>query len=262
MKMIFVLLAMIMVLTFGIAPASSQVPTQIPRIGMLLPWSDTPEDDRKRDVDAFLLGLKELGYIDERSVSIEWRYADGKADRLHHFAQELVRLNPSVIVASGTTAISIVMKATKTIPVVMLSSGNPVTRGFVKSLSMPGGNVTGFSSSPVGHGAKRLELLKETFPTTTRVVIFNADRVRRRAQTYEKDGKALGLNVELVHVAGPKDLNAAFAKIANMRSDALMVVRNVFTIRHAEQIAEFALRNRLPAIYEAREFVTSGGLMS
>jgi ABC-type uncharacterized transport system substrate-binding protein len=262
MKTIYSLFLVIFVLTLGERQATAQITPKIPRIGVLVPWPNSSEDDEKRDREAFMLGLKAHGYVDEKNIHIEWRYADGKADRLHNFAEELVRLNPSAIVASGTTAISIALKVTKTVPIVMVSGGNPVGRGFVKSLSMPGGNITGLSSSVARDAGKRLDLLKETFPGVTRVAILNADRAKRRAQSYEKDVSALGLLMENVQVSDPQELNTAFARIVSMRPAALVTVRNLFTIRQAKQIIEFALQNRFPAIYEAREFVTSGGLMS
>jgi putative ABC transport system substrate-binding protein len=262
MKTIFSILLIIALSGLPLPSAALQDSPKLPRIGVLTPWSDPSEGDNKRYREAFFLGLKELGYVEEKNIHIEWRYGDAKLDRLHHFAEDLVRLNPSVIIATGTTAIVIAMKVTQTVPIVMVSGGDPVNRGFVKSLSVPGGNITGFSSSTADLSAKRIELLKETFLTTRHVVVLNADRARRRAQNYVKAGKALGLQVETVRVLTPEDLSTAFAKIEAIRPDALVTVRNFLTILHAEEIAAFALKNRLPAIYEARRFVTSSGLMS
>jgi putative ABC transport system substrate-binding protein len=262
MKSILSLYLVIILFAAGEVLAIAQGSPEIPRIGVLVPWSGPSEVDRKRDRDAFMLRLEELGYFDEKNIRIEWRYANSTAARLYQFAEELVRLKPAVIVASGTTAISVALKVTKSVPIVMVSGGNPVSRGFVKTLPMPGGNVTGLSSTTVGHEGKRLELFRETFPTIMRVVILNADKAKRRAQSYENDGKALGLNIELVHINRPDDLTAALASIVSMRPDALVTVRNLFTIHHADQIVEFALNNRLPAMFEARHFVISGGLMS
>jgi putative ABC transport system substrate-binding protein len=144
----------------------------------------------------------------------------------------------------------------------MISGGDPVGRGFVKSLSVPGGNVTGLSSVADGDEGKRVELLKDAFPWVSRVFVLNADKRKSRVENYLEEGQRVALVFEALHVYSREQLNQGFARLVTTRSDALITVRNAFTIRPAEQIAAFALKNRLPSMYESREFVEKGGLMS
>ena len=239
----------------------AQVALQAPRVGVLMPGS-ARDSDEQRDRRAFLLGFKELGYVPGQNILFEYRGADQKHDSLPQLANDLLRLKVSAIVAVGTAAIDVATKATKTVPIVMVSGGNPVGRGFVKSLSVPGGNVTGLSSVAEGDEGKRVELLKDAFPWVSRVTVLNADKRKTRVASYLREGKGVGVEFEVVHVYSSEELKHALGKITSRRSDAIITVRNAFTIGHAEQIAEFAIKNRLPSIYESREFVEKGGLMS
>jgi putative ABC transport system substrate-binding protein len=258
MKAIFLPLVFVALVADQFATAQ---PLQPPRVGVLMPRSPT-DPGEKRDLNAFVQGFKDLGYIDGRNIVIEYQGADQKPNLLPQLAGELLRLRVSVIVAVGTTAIDAALKATKTIPIVMISGGDPVGRGVVKGYSVPGGNVTGLYSTTDGDEGKRVELLKEAFPWVSRVLVLNADRNRSRVASYLREGSVLAVGVEVVDVYSSEDLKQAFDKIMAMHPDGLITVRNVFTIRHAEEIANFALKNRLPSIHGGREFVEKGGLMS
>ena len=257
MKTIFPLLLFVVLLGDDVAIARS--PLQAPRIGVLMPGS-VQDLDEHRELRAFVDGFKDLGYVNGRNVLFVYRAADQNPKLLPRLANELVQLKVALIVAVGTSAIDAAVKATKIIPIVMVSGGNPVGRGFVKSLSVPGGNVTGLSSVAEGDEGKRLELLKEAFPWVHRVIVLNADKRKSRVENYLRQGG--GLLFDTLDVYSPEELTQAFARLTPDSSDALITVRNAFTIRHAEQIAAFALKNRLPSIYESREFVEKGGLMS
>ncbi|HEY8187313.1 MAG TPA: ABC transporter substrate-binding protein [Pyrinomonadaceae bacterium] len=243
--------------------ASPQRQPQAPRIGLLVVSGSAATSGEQPIRHFFLPALQELGYVDGRSIIIEYRNAEGQIDRLPHLAADLIRLKVSVIVASGPLAIAPAMKATKTIPIVMVGGGDPVGRGFVKSLSLPGGNVTGLSSDARGSDGKRLELLKEAFPRIARVAILKPlGRRKVSVDNYERAARALGVNLETVDVHSPAELELALSKITSVRSDALITMREVLSIQYALQIAEFALKKRLLAMYEGEAFVKAGGLMS
>lgn len=258
MKVIFSLPLLVLLIAQECAIAQSD---QAPRIAVLMPRSPT-DPIEKRDIDAFVQGFKDLGYVDGINIVIEYKGADQRANLLPGLADELNRLKVSVIVAVGTTAIDAARRATKTIPIVMISGGDPLGRGMIKSYSVPGGNVTGLYSMTDGDEGKRIELLKETFSRISRVVVLNADRNRSRVESYIREGSVLAVKIEVVEAFTPQELKQAFLKITALHPDALVTVRNIFTIRYAEEIVNFAFANRLPAIYASREFVEKGGLMS
>lgn len=246
---------------FDGGPAAAQALRQVPRIGFLMPGGTT-DKEAKRDLEAFVQGLKEVGYVIGEDIIVEYHAANRKINELPRLAAELVRSDVALIVAVGTTAITVVLQATKTMPIVMISGGNPVNRGFVKSLAEPGGNVTGLSSATVGETGKRLELLKDVFPKISRVMILNADRRTERVENSIKAGREQGMVVEAVHAHSAEELTQALAKIASQRPDALITVRNAFTIRYAEEIVNFTVKHRLRSIFASREFIEKGGLMS
>jgi putative ABC transport system substrate-binding protein len=204
-----------------------------------------------------------MGYEQGRNIAFEYRQSKGQHDLLPNMAAELVRLRVDVIVANGPTAIGPAIKATKTIPIVMVGGGNPVSRGFVQSLSRPGGNVTGLSSDNAGVSGKRLELLKETLPFITRVALLNPEHRRMdRLGAYNRVAATLGFSIHSFAVDSSQDLEPALVKIAKMHPDALVTVRHTLTVNQSETIAEFALNHRLPSMHGAEEFTRAGGLMS
>ena len=248
--------AMLFALCFA---AQAQQPKKIPRIGFL---SGTP-DAQKNRVAAFQKGLRELGYLEGQNISIDYRWASGKNERLPDLAAELVRIKVDVIVTvSG--GIQAAMDATKTIPIVMATSGDPVAYGYVVSLAQPGGNVTGLSQMSPELGGKRLELLKEVLKklSVVAVLFWTVDR-GQAAQMREVEVAALGLGVQLqiVKVSEPNDLENAFSAMTKKRANGLIALTGTnFTYRG--QIADLATKSRLPAIYPGGEFVDAGGLMS
>jgi ABC-type uncharacterized transport system substrate-binding protein len=216
-------------------------------------------------LSAFRDALRELGWIEEKDIVFEHRYAENRLERLHELAAELVRLNVDVIVAAGTLAPLAARKATTTIPIVMLAAGDPLGSGLVASLARPGGNVTGMSLMAPDLGGKRLELLKEVLPQVAHVaVLWNSANpypaiVFKETQTA---GLTLGIKVQSLEVRSPDDLDGAFEAARQQRPDALITVEDPFTNDHRKQIADFTMKQALPSLHGIREFVAVGGLMS
>lgn len=259
MRSLLSLILIVAVLVLGAGTAQGQTAPEIPRIGMLATQS-TPRDEQQNQ--AFLEGLKERGYIEGKNIIIEYRDPKGQRDLYPKLAAQLVRMKVTLIVAEGTTAIRHAMKATKTIPIVMVSGGNVVGRGFVNSTAHPGGNVTGLSSYMRGLNQRRLELFKETVPSISRVALINPRKRKGTRRRYEETAKSLGINLQVFQTFSPEELERAFAKITTFRPDALITVRAHLTHRFAKEIAEFAVTQRIPSMYHSASFVRAGGLMS
>ncbi len=261
MKSLITLVLVVAVLIGIERPAAGQQPANVPRIGMLFIGSPSSKGTRVfREI--FLERFKELGYVKGKNVVVESRYAGRKPDLLTQFAAELVGLKVSVIVAQGPRVTGYAMKATKTIPIVMAAGGNPVSRGFVDSLNRPGGNVTGLASYVKGLTGKRMELYKEAFPWISRVTILKAGSDRYRAKEYRDALKSLGVNVQVVAIRRSEGIGETFAKVIASRPDALVTIRGNLSLRYAKEIADFAVKKRLPSMYESKRFVDVGGLMS
>jgi putative ABC transport system substrate-binding protein len=238
--------------------AEAQQAMKVYRIGVLGNENNPPWDGFRR-------GLRDLGYVDGRNLSMEWRWSEGKPDRFPALAMELVALRPDVIVASGTQGVRAAMEATSAIPIVMTTSSYPEKIGLVKSLSRPGGNVTGLSNVGPELSGKKLELLKEIAPKVSRVaVLWNpASTVEPLAlQELLTAAPAVGVEIQSVEVRSPDDFSAAFAAVSSSRVHAMLALGNPINFRGRQLIADFALRNRLPSIYDERLFVDAGGLMS
>ena len=215
---------------------------------------------------AFRQGLRETGWIEGQNLEIEYRFADDKADRLASMAEELVRLKVDLIVAQPTRAAEAAKKATTTIPIVMINAGDPDRVGLVQSLAQPGGNVTGTAFS-VGLTTivKGLELLKEAMPGLRVVAVLSNPANPAEPNTIEELRKAAtNLNLQLVNVraSGPDQFRRAFGEMISKRAEALLVVAEALFIRHAEEIATLATKNRLPTMHGVREGAERGGLMS
>jgi putative ABC transport system substrate-binding protein len=256
-------LLIIPVLILGlISFAEAQQPKKIPRIGFLGTNSLSTITDR---VEAFQQGLRELGYVEGKNIVIEWRYAEGKADRLPGLAAELVRLKVDVIVTAGGTATRHAKEATTTIPIVMTQDTDPVGNGFVASLARPGGNITGLSRLAPELSGKQLELLKEIVPKVSRVAVLGASTQPGNAQGLKETelaAGAFGVKLQYLDVRGPKDIETAFREASKGRADAVLTLSGSIFDFHRTQIVELAIKSRLPAIYDRREFVDDGGLMS
>jgi len=241
--------------------AKAQDQKKIPRIGILAGGSASSDSPR---VQAFLRGLRELGWVEGRNLMIEYRYADGQLDRLNKLAAELVTNRVDVIVAQAPAAVRAAKRESNATPIVMAHGGDPVAQGFVASLARPGGNVTGISNFSAELSGKRLELLKEAFPKTSRVaVIWNPDAPGPVLGFKELEiaAKVVDVPLESLPVRGPKDFERAF-RAARDRAGGLLVIQDVVTVTHLKQIVKLATAHRLPAIYMEREWAEAGGLMS
>jgi putative ABC transport system substrate-binding protein len=243
--------------------ARAQQTEKMSRIGYLGSSSPSLEPHY---VEAFRQKLRDLGHVEGENIVIEYRWAEGQDDRLPNLATELVRLEPDIVVTTGTPGALAAMQATKTIPVVMASAGDPVGAGLVASLVRPGGNVTGFTILGPELEGKRLELLKQAVPELSRVAVLwnpsNPALVSYFA-TIEKAGRALRISLDPVaEVRRADELDNAFSAIASARPHALVVLADRFLLAHRKRIVEFAAAKRLPGMYPYREYVDAGGLMS
>jgi putative ABC transport system substrate-binding protein len=235
--------------------ALAQQPTKLPRIGVL-GNEDTPP------WEGFRQGMRELGYVDSRNVTMAWRWSEGKTERLPALAIELVQLKVDIIVASGTQAIRAAKQATSTIPIVMTVSAYPDKIGLVESLARPGGNITGLSNLGPELMGKHFELLKEIAPKVSRLaVLWNPASPVERLAFKEMLAAAPGAGVEIqsIEVRTPEDSAEAFATVT---ADALFAFGNPVNFKNRQLIADFALKRRLPSLYQERLFVESGGLVS
>jgi putative tryptophan/tyrosine transport system substrate-binding protein len=232
------------------------------RVGVL---ETMPAERNGANLDALRQGLRDLGYVEGRNLRIEYRSADGRADRFPQLAVELVRLPVDLIVTRGTPATKAAKAASATVPIVMAAVGEPLGVGVVASLARPGGNITGFSSFVNELAGKRIELLKQAFPSIGRVAFLqNIGNPVSPPQwtTTQAAARTLGLTVELVDVRSAQDIAGAFATIAAHRVQALSVGIDGLTQANAATIVRLAAAQKLPAAYAAREFVDAGGLMS
>jgi putative ABC transport system substrate-binding protein len=251
-------------LVFGAAVLEAQRSSAQPRgqksvIGLL------DGGERPEWWDAFRKQLRELGYVEGRNVSFELRYAKGKPDALPALADELVRLNVAVIVTSATSAALAAERATRTIPIVMASGGDQVSRGLATSMSRPGGNVTGVASLTADLMGKRFELLREIVPRSSRfAALWHADNASSMSSVRELDGVAAKAKVafQSFPFRDPEELPAMFSTMTRERIDAMIVVNGPEVYAERKRIAELALKHRLPAIYGSAEYADTGGLLA
>ena len=218
-------------------PAEAQQPTKIPRIGYLAAASPSANAAR---IEAFRQGLRELGYVEGKNIVIEYRYAEGKLDRLPALAAELVRLKVDVIVTGGPAATRAAKEATDTIPIVMAQDTDPVGNGFVASLARPGGNITGLSTLSPEISGKQLELLKEIVPKLSRVAVLGTSTSPGNAQALkemELAAGAFGVKLQYLDVLDPKDIETAFRAASKGRADAVLVLGSPVLISQRTQIA-------------------------
>jgi putative ABC transport system substrate-binding protein len=219
----------------------------------------------KQQLDAFRDGLRSLGYIEGRNVRLEYRFADGHLDRLPGLAAELVGLNPNVIVSAPLPANVAIAKATSTIPIVMASGADPVGFGLVKSLSHPGGNVTGLANFAEALASKQIDLMRELLPRLSRLAaLVNVTNPLHVPQWRETQAAAAQASVALVgfEFRSPEQLEEAFATFVRERADALLVPPDVTFTTHRRRIVDIAMNARLPTIFFTRQSVEDGGLMS
>ena len=241
-------------------PLSAQPPTKVPQAGVLWPGSAPDKWD-----EAFREGLHTLGYVEGRNVLLEYRWAEGKQERLRDLAEELVRLKPDLIVTISAPAILALKQATATIPIVFAGTSDPVRSGFAANLAHPGGNLTGLSLMAPELAGKRLALIKSLVPGSVRVAaLWNASDEGMAIRVREAQLAAPALDVTLLspEIRTLADLESTFTALTRDRPDALLVFVDPFTVSHRQRIVDFAAATRLPAIYEDRVFVEAGGLMS
>src|SRR5262249_25033731 len=233
----------------------------VPRIGSLSASSPSVVSAR---LEVFRQGLRELGHLEGKNIVIEYRYADEKLDRLTALGAELVRFKVEVIVTGGSTTTRAAREVTTTIPIVMAQVDDPVGSGFVASLARPGGNITGLSTLAPEISGKQLELLKEIVPKLSRVAVFgNSTRPEHTQALREINvaASAFGVQVQYLEVREPKDVNTAFRAASKEHADAVLVLQSTVLLNQQKEIADLAVKSRLPAIYPRAEFTDAGGLM-
>jgi putative ABC transport system substrate-binding protein len=242
--------------------AEAQSAGKVYRIGVL---ESTSPALNAANLAAFQQELRELGYVERQNYAIEYRSADGRLERFPDLAAELVRLKVDLIVTRGTTGALAAKNATRTIPIVMATSGDPVAAGLVASLARPGGNVTGLSSINAELVGKRLGFLKEAIPGLARIAVVlnlsNPRLVTQRKQI-EVAARSLGFQPQFLDVRTPEDLGRAFDIAVKQRADAVHVGLDFLAQSNLGRIVDLAAKHRLPAIYSTRDFVDAGGLMA
>jgi putative ABC transport system substrate-binding protein len=262
-KSIFRFVLSVILLVLG-ASAYVQQEKKIPRIGFLVP---APAPFATPLVDAFRQGLSDLGWIEGHNITIDYRWAEGQPGRLQNLALELVRLKVDIIVTSGEPATRAAQQATKTIPIVMASSSSPFEQGIVACLARPSGNVTGLSALVTELNSKRLELLKSAVPSLRRVDVLSYSgslkSVRSRfLQELEDTARSLEVKLQYLEITGADDLSGAFATAVKNGAEGLIPVRHTVTLGQQTEIARLSAKHRLASIFDNREFVVAGGLMS
>jgi putative ABC transport system substrate-binding protein len=254
------ILAFSLIVTAAPLAADAQPTGKVYRIGML---EAIPAARNAANLDALRKGLRDLGYVEGRNLVIEYRSADGRAERFPDLAAELVRLQVDLIVTRGTPATRAAKNATESIPVVMATMGNP--HPIVASFARPGGNITGVTTFSTELTGKRIELLKELAPSLSRVALLHNmgnPAVPPEWEETKAAARSLGLQAELLDVRSQADLDRAFELAIRKRVDALLVGADGLTQLHQQTIVDWVARNRLPAAYPTREFVEAGGLLA
>ncbi len=242
--------------------ARAQAPARVRRIGLLTPFSPS---DTALWHEAFRLGLRDRGWVEGKNLTIEYRYAEGRVDRLPDLAADLVRLKVDVIVASvGSDALA-AKNATRAIPIVMVGPADPVASGLIESLARPGGNITGLSQMSTELSGKRLELLKEMVPRLSRVaVLWNPQGAGSKLgwKEIQLPARQLGVELHSLEVRSPEDFDKALEAATRERAGALFVLPDQMFLANLKRIAGLAAKGRLPSIYQWSEFADAGGLVT
>jgi putative ABC transport system substrate-binding protein len=257
---IYILFWSLMTVFSSAGPAEAQHSGHLPRLGYIGP----PTTDVR--TKAFQQGLRDLGYLEGKNIQIEYRYVGGRAGRYPEVAAELAQLKPDVLVAVPFQAVLGAKQATRTIPIVIVTTLDPVATGIIESFERPGGNITGIARLTRVMGAKRLELMKEVAPSVDRIAVLRAADDEGSAigfKDYAAAGRALNLPVLSLEVRGPSpDLEGALLQAAKGPRTALIAIRGGLLNPHAKRIADLAIENRLPSVFEGNDYVEAGGLMS
>jgi putative ABC transport system substrate-binding protein len=260
---ILALRSLLLLLAFGFEVEAQQA-KKIPRIGFVT-GSGEPNNPGP-NVEAFRQGLQSLGYIEGKNILVEYRYPEGNLDRIPSLVAELVQLKVDVFVSPTLSAILAAKQVTKAIPIVMLINGNPVELGIIDSLARPGGNITGITRFNRELSGKRLELFREVVPGISRVGVLNdAGQTGSGGalEVYEAAARALKIPLTSLKVRGPDpDLEGSFRAAAKARVSAFIVSRAGVLFRYRKKIADLAIKNRLPSMFEGSDFVEAGGLVS
>jgi putative ABC transport system substrate-binding protein len=247
------------ILLASIHLAEAQQPEKIPRIGILFIGSRN-----QPHLAAFKQGLRERGYIEGKDIVLEYRYAEGRYDRLPELASDLARMKVDVIVTTSSISARAARKVTNTIPIVM-TTGNPIEQGLAASLAKPGGNVTGLTVMLAEMSGKRVEILKETVPKMRRVAVVWAPSQSEAAWGFKETQEAVqafSLKLQSVEIQRAEDMERVFAEAAKARPNALIVILSPFVTLHSKRIVELARKHNLPGMYPTRQFVEEGGLMA
>jgi putative ABC transport system substrate-binding protein len=241
-------------------PVTARAQQAMPVIGFI---NLASAQNYTRQLTAFLNGLRETGYVEGRNLTIEYRWAEGQFDRLPGLAADLVRRQVAVIAATGTQAALAAKAATKTIPIVFEGGTDPIRVGLVASLNQPGGNITGVTQLNVEVAPKRLELLHELIPKASVVALLvNPADHNTEMTDMEAAARRVGVELRTVNAGSESDFDTAFAEMAQLRADGLVISSSGFYVAHQEQLAALAVRHAIPAVFENRQFVVAGGLMS
>jgi putative ABC transport system substrate-binding protein len=242
--------------------AEAQPVKKVPRIGFLAALSPSAISSR---VEAFKQGLAELGYVEGKTIAIEYRWANGKFEQVPVLAAEMVNLKPEVIVTAGPTDTRAAKQATSTIPIVMAFDNDPVGSGFVATLARPGGNITGLSTLTPETTGKRLEILKEIVPRLGRAAVLGTSTEPGKEQSLKETqtaAAALGIHLHYIEIGSERDIEPAFREVAKDRADAILVLNSPVLNSRRGELAGLAIKSRLPTAYGQGEYVEAGGLMS
>jgi putative tryptophan/tyrosine transport system substrate-binding protein len=241
--------------------AQAQQPVKVPRIGFIS--GDGSRSAPGPQVEAFQRALRDLGYVEGKNILVEYRYVEGKGDRSPAFVAELVKLEVDALIVRAQPAIRAAKQATKTIPIVMVTTQDPVASGFINSLARPGGNITGITTLQRELSGKRLELLKDVVPGLARVgVLIRAEQGAYDYEWYEAPARALKIQLQVVRVRDASNFEAAIETMSKGRAGAFVAVSGALFNLHTKRIAALAIKSRLPSMYERHDYVEAGGLMS